>query len=180
MRLFVALDLPDSILNTLSELTERFQPLARVQWSPVRNLHITTKFIGEWPEDRLPELISALAAVPRMGAPLIRVEGLGWFPNPYLPRVFWAGVQGDLEDLARATDTATHALGVPKETRPFHPHLTLARIRHAVDAAPLRQEVAKLHSVEFGQFTPRSQFLYQSQLDPSGSLYTKLAEFPLS
>jgi RNA 2',3'-cyclic 3'-phosphodiesterase len=186
MRLFVALDLPDTILNTLSQLTSRLRPLARVQWSPVSNLHITTKFIGDWPEERLDELKSALSAVPAVGLIEVKVEGLGWFPNPESPRVFWAGV-GDnqsipesLQHLARQTDQATGVLGVPLETRAFHPHLTLARIRQAVDLVPLRQAVAKLDPADFGAFTARSQFLYQTKLDPSGSVYTKLAEFPFS
>jgi 2'-5' RNA ligase len=194
MRLFVALDLPDTILKTLDTLTGRLKPAARIQWSTIPNLHITTKFIGEWPEERLVELKSALAAVPRRGAIPIRIEGLGWFPNPHSPRVFWAGVEVShpprqahqseeettLQRLARETDEATSALGLPKEKRDFNPHLTLARIKTPVDLASLRQALARLDSVEFGEFRAESQFLYSSKLQPSGSVYTKLAEFPLS
>jgi 2'-5' RNA ligase len=193
MRLFVALDLPDTILKTLDALSGRLKPAAPIQWSAAANLHITTKFIGEWPEERLEELKSALEAIPRRDAISIRIEGLGWFPNPHSPKVFWAGVHAErpdahgrgsreaaLEELAHETDHATATLGLPKETRDYHPHLTLARIKRPVDLAPLRQAVARIESVEFGEFEAQSQFLYSSKLSPSGSVYSKLAEFPLS
>jgi len=175
MRLFVALDLPDPVLGTLDVLLSKLKPTAALQWSAVGNLHITTKFIGEWPEGRLAELKAALAAIPRRTPLAVRVEGLGWFPNPHAPRVFWAGVRGALAELARDTDEACARLGVAAETRDFHPHLTLARARQAANLAALRQAVAALDSVEFGEFEVRSQFLYLSK----DSVYTKLEEFPL-
>jgi 2'-5' RNA ligase len=182
MRLFVALDLPDTILNTLDALTGELKPAAPIQWSAVRSLHITTKFIGEWPEERLPQMKTALASVRRTGAIAIRIEGVGWFPNPDSPRVFWVGVNAPqaLHALASETDRATATLGVAPETRGFHPHLTLARIRRAADLTVLRQAARKLETVEFGTYEAASQFLYSSQLKPSGSVYTKLEEFPFS
>ncbi|HEY3740054.1 MAG TPA: RNA 2',3'-cyclic phosphodiesterase [Bryobacteraceae bacterium] len=182
MRLFVALDLPDTILKTLDALSRQLQPAARIGWSPVANLHITTKFIGNWPETRLAELKSALAAVPRAGAIRVQIEGLGWFPNPHSPRIFFAGIRAPhaLADLAHATDAATARLGVPSEAREFHPHLTLARIKEPLDLAGLRKAVANLPSVAFGEFEARSQFLYSSRPAPSGSIYERLEEFPLS
>lgn len=176
MRLFVALDLPDSILQTLEALLARLEPTARVHWSAVGNLHITTKFIGEFPEARLQDLKQALQSISQRNPISIRVEGLGWFPNPHSPRVFWAGVRGgdSLQKLANETNQAAVGLGIPEETRDFHPHLTLARIKDRVDLAPLRQAVAQLDSVDFGAFEARSQFLYMSK----DSVYTKLEEFP--
>ena len=93
MRLFLALDLPDTILTTLDALIAKLKPAAgRISWSSAAKLHITTKFIGEWPEARLAELKTAIATMPRKGVFEVRVEGLGWFPNPRAPRVLWAGV----------------------------------------------------------------------------------------
>ena len=175
MRLFTGIDLPPELVTNLEKLLAHLQPTAAISWSPPRNLHITTKFIGEWPESRLEELKTALQKIPRSGPIPMRVEGLGWFPNPHSPQVFWAGVNGALAPLARETDAAAAALGVPAETRDFHPHLTLARIKTPVDLAPLRHAVAQLGSVEFGAFEAASQFLYSSK----DSVYTKLAEFPL-
>jgi 2'-5' RNA ligase len=181
MRLFVGLDLPGETVRALEALLNKLRPTARISWSPPDNLHITTKFIGEWPEERLEELKSALdAIVPRPPIP-IHVGGLGFFPNPRSPRVFWCGIESPgLAALAADTDWATASLGIAPEKRAFSPHLTLARIRESRDLGELRQAIEEIGPAEFGRFEAGRFFLYRSQLRPGGSLYTKLAEFPLS
>jgi len=180
MRLFVAIDLPSEVIANLESLLTRLKPAARINWSPIENLHITTKFIGEWPEDRIAELTAALHALPARPAILIAIEKLGFFPNPHAPRVFWAGVDAGepLTQLARETEDALAALGIAKEQRPYSPHLTLARIKTPGKQPALLQAVAVLPSLEFGRFTADRFFLYRSQTAPSGSVYTQLAEFP--
>jgi 2'-5' RNA ligase len=181
VRLFVAVDIPEDILATLDALVARLRPSARIQWSPAHNFHITTKFIGEWPEERLDHLRAALAAIPPREPIAVHVRRVGFFPNPHAPRVFWCGIEAPgLEELAAETDAATSTLGIPRETRAFSPHLTLARIKERLDLQPLREAIAALPSLDFGRFEAPSFFLYRSQLRPSGSVYTKLAEFPLS
>ena len=108
MRLFTGIDLPKETANKLDLLISRLRTLAQLKWSPAYNLHITTKFIGDWPQDRLEELITKLRTVPSRKSLDIQVRGLGWFPNPHHPHVFWAGVQGGppLAELARDTDRA--------------------------------------------------------------------------
>ncbi|MFB3825499.1 MAG: RNA 2',3'-cyclic phosphodiesterase [Bryobacteraceae bacterium] len=182
MRLFTAIDLPEPLLNTIAHLIERLRPKARIKWSPRENLHITTKFIGEWPEERLEELQEALAAVPTAGPMRIAIRKVGFFPNPHAPRVFWAGIDAppELAALADATDRALQRLGVEPERRAFSPHLTLARIKEPVPMQPLREAVAALPSLEFGEFTADTFHLYRSHLSPAGSVYVKMAEFPLA
>jgi len=181
MRLFVALDLPQSIVENLTRLLDRLRPTAPIQWSPPENLHITTKFIGQWPDERLPEVIGALAAMqPRPPFP-VHIRKVGFFPNPHSPRVFWCGVEAPaLGDLANATDQAAAALGIPAEKRPFSPHLTLARIKERLSLQPLRETIASMPSLEFGSFEASRFFLYRSQPLRTGSVYTRLAEFPFS
>ena len=181
MRLFAGLDLPAGTVHSLEELMDRLRPLARIHWSPPANLHITTKFIGEWPEARVDELKTALSAVEPRVPVAIHVHHVGFFPNPHAPRVFWCGIEAPgLPALAAATDRATAVLGIPAETRPFSPHLTLARIKERIDLQPLREAIAGLPSLDFGRFESGSFFLYRSTLRKAGSVYTKLAEFPLS
>src|SRR5205085_1953986 len=128
-RLFTAIDLPAETRAALGALLDRLRPLAPLRWSPVENLHITTKFIGEWPEARLDGVKRALATVaPQPVA--IGVRGLGWFPDANRPRVLWAGIDAGapLKNLARETERAVAKLGVTVEMREYSPHLTLARI----------------------------------------------------
>jgi RNA 2',3'-cyclic 3'-phosphodiesterase len=181
MRLFTGLDLPAEVVRNLEKLLKELRPTARIQWSPPANLHVTTKFIGEWPEERLDELKAALAAVPSRAEIPLHIRKVGFFPNPHSPRVFWCGIEAPgLAELAADTDRATSAVGIESEKRAYSPHLTLARIKEKVDLQPLREKIAARASLDFGSFTAAGFFLYRSQLRPTGSVYTKLAEFPLS
>src|SRR5436190_806437 len=164
MRLFTAVDLPVEMPGQIEALLDRLRPTAPIHWSPVANLHITTKFIGEWPEQRLPELTGALAAIPARDPVAIRVRQLGFFPTPRAPRIFWVGVESPtLSALAADTDRAAAALGIEAEKRPYSPHLTLARIKERTSLAELHQAIATLGIPDFGAFDARSFFLYRSQ-----------------
>ena len=182
MRLFAAIDIPREVVANLDRLIAQLRPTARIKWSPAANLHITTKFIGEWPDERLAELESALGALPSREAMPIDIRGLGFFPNAHSPWVFWAAIHAPagLAELAKETDQALGRLGVPPEPRPFSPHLTLARIKEPVPLERLRQAIAGLPSTEFGSFRADRFVLYQSRLNPSGSVYTKLSEYGLA
>jgi 2'-5' RNA ligase len=181
MRLFSGLDLPSEVIDALEVLLDKLRPAARLKWSPSANLHITTRFIGEWPEDRLPDLRAALAGIPCHPPVPIHIRNLGFFPNPRSPRILLAGVEAaaGLAALASETDRALDALGLKPEGRPYHPHLTLARIKEPVPLQKLREAIAALPSQDFGSFSADRFFLYQSRQGPGGSGYTKLAEFPL-
>lgn len=142
----------------------------------MENLHITTKFIGEWPEGRLEDLKSALDAIPRRGVFPVALRGLGWFPNPHAPRMFWVPVEGGdaLRNLAADTDAALTPLGIAAETRTYTPHLTLARIPPGSNIAELRRQVARQPVAEWGTFEVQAFHLYVSQTGPSGSNYSKV------
>jgi 2'-5' RNA ligase len=182
MRLFVAIDLSAEVVAALDRLVGRLRATARINWSRPGNLHLTTKFVGEWPQDRLTEMTAALGELTTRPPIPIEVGGLGFFPNAQAPRVFWAGVHAapGLAELARDTERALERLGVPSERRSFSPHLTLARIKTPVPLDALRQAIAGTQPAEFGAFTADRFFLYQSTLQPSGSVYTRLAEFPFT
>lgn len=174
MRLFTAIDLPGGMLEKLGAFLTGLRPLAKLRWTAVENLHITTKFIGEWPEARLDEIKSTLRSVNQPEPIPIAVRSVGWFPDQRRPHVFWAGVDGGepLAKLAHTTEQAVSALGVPAETRPYSPHLTLARVKYAV---PLGELIHAAGDPDFGTFQAHSFFLYLS----AGGKYSKLEEFPL-
>ncbi|HTW66984.1 MAG TPA: RNA 2',3'-cyclic phosphodiesterase [Bryobacteraceae bacterium] len=180
MRLFTGIDLREDVRERLERLLTLLRPCAHLKWSPLYNLHVTLKFIGEWPEEKLPQLEAALRAVaPRKAIPA-DVKGLGWYPNPHHPRVFWVAVQGGdaLISLAKDVESALTPLGIAAEDRPFTAHLTLARIKEPAPLQALRNAIAQLESVDFGSFPVDRFYLYRSQPGSAGSIYTKLSEYP--
>jgi RNA 2',3'-cyclic 3'-phosphodiesterase len=180
MRLFTGIDLPENVRERLERLLMHLRPCAHLKWSPVYNLHVTLKFIGEWPEEKMPRLEEALRGVaPREPIPT-DLKGLGWFPNPHHPRVFWAGIQGGeaLPNLVKDIDGALAPLGIASEDRPFSAHLTLARIKEPAPLQALRSAIAQLESVEFGVWPVDRFYLFRSQPGQVGSIYTKLSEYP--
>lgn len=195
MRLFIALDIDDSIRQRIRRFIEgvvNFAPDAR--WAKEESLHVTLKFIGEFPEDKIDMLKQELMKV-SAAACEIQFRGYGFFPNPKSARVFWVGMEAgpQLVALAEAIDEKMPGLGIAREERAFSPHLTLARSsggsgspRWRRGDAPnrtfqlLQTKLAALPPPEFGTMTAHEFFLYQSQLSPKGSKYTKLAKFALS
>jgi 2'-5' RNA ligase len=180
MRLFVAVEIPQEVKTTLEGFLKPLRATAKLSWSRLDNLHITTQFIGDWPEARLDEIKRALAGVPARSAIDIRVKGIGWFPNERRPRVFWAGIDGDdgLRALARDTQEAIAKAGAPLEERAFTPHLTLARIREPVPLGALREAIQSspfARGFHFGAFRAAAFYLYLS----AGGRYTQLAGFGL-
>jgi RNA 2',3'-cyclic 3'-phosphodiesterase len=192
MRLFVALDIDPEIRRRIAQFMDQvcgFAPDAR--WVSAESLHLTLKFIGQWPADRLEELNRALSGV--RGRPEeITFCGTGFFPTARSSRVFWIGIQAgpQLASLTEAVDAITSTLGIEKEQRRFTPHLTLARTgsgrpqRMSSDRANfsfkrLQEKLAEMSTPAFGTMSPREFFLYESKLSPKGAVYTKLQSFPL-
>ena len=181
MRLFTAIDLPQPVLTRVERLLSALRGEAQLKWSPVDNLHITTKFIGEWPEARLGELTEALACLPQEGALEIGLKQMGWFPHERAPLVLYLAVERNpaLTALAERTSECLARLGVPPETRSYAPHLTLARVKHPVPLGRLKERLAELQAAEVGRFPVSSYALYRSDRGSNASVYRKLKEFRL-
>lgn len=181
MRLFTAIDLPTPTLLRVERLLSALRGEAHLKWSPVDNLHITTKFIGEWPDSRMDELTEALECLPKEGALQIGLDQVGWFPNERSPRVLHLGVSGDegLLSLAAKTSECLERLGLKKEERAYAPHLTLARIKNPVPLGRLKQRIVELQPNGFGTFVAKSYGLYRSDQGSNASVYRKLKDFRL-
>jgi 2'-5' RNA ligase len=193
MRLFIALDIDDAIRERIARFVDgvrNFAPDAR--WMKPESLHVTLKFIGEQPDAAVEKIRKELASV-SADPTEIKFSGFGFFPTANSARVFWIGMEAgpQLTALAAVIDDQMASLGIAKEDRSFSPHLTLARgggsgsPRWRKGDGPkrifqhLQEMLAALPAPEFGTMTPRAFFLYQSQLSPKGSKYTKLAKFAL-
>ena len=194
MRVFVGIDLDDEIRTKIARLLAGvcgFAPDAR--WVRPESLHITLKFIGEQKPEQVAAIAERLQLVKGKTAE-IRFSGHGFFPTAKAPRVFWIGIQAgpELAELASSVDSALAELQIPREDRPFSPHLTLARGSGGSGSpkwrkgdgpnsafAELQKRLAAMSELDFGTMTAREFFLYQSQLSPGGSKYTKLQSFSL-
>ncbi len=193
MRVFVALDIEDAIRARLEKFLDGvrgFAPEAR--WVRPESMHVTLKFVGEKPSEKVDAIKQALGAI-RAGAIEIAFRAYGFFPTSKAARVFWIGIAAgpELTALAKSVDEATAAFGVPKEEHEFNPHLTLAR--RGGSGSPgwrkgdvvnpvfqrLQEKLAAMPALEFGAMTAREFFLYQSQLMRDGARYTKIARFGL-
>ena len=195
MRIFIALDIDDSIRERIQRFMEGvrgFAPEAR--WVRPESLHVTLKFIGEKSADAVEQIKTALSGI-RAESFEATFRGYGFFPTAKSARVFWVGIEAGapLATLAAAVDQATAALGIPEEEHSFNAHLTLARGggRSGVPSwrkgdAPnhnfrtLQEKLAGLTTPEFGTMAAREFFLYESQLMRGGSRYSKIARFALA
>ncbi len=192
MRLFVALDIPDEIrqkLRTFMDGVRGFAP--DVRFVSPESLHVTLKFIGEQPDDKLGVIKDALATVQAESMD-VSFRVVGFFPTAKSARVFWIGIEADarLPRLADEIDKALEPLGIEREQRAFSPHLTLARsgsgrpLRGRGDRpnrlfSVLQDRLAQMPPPEFGTMTARDFFLYLSKLSPKGAQYSKLERFAL-
>lgn len=180
MRLFVALDIPEDVRATISALVTKLrEPLRDARWVRIEGAHVTLKFIGEVPTEKMEDIKAALQAVPFPAPIQIIFRGLGFFPNDRRPRVLWAGIEAGpaLGDLAAAVDAVLEPLGITRGQRAFSPHLTLARLDSPKYLDRLSEGIATAGPLEFGSGVANEFHLYQSVLKHGGAEYTRLATF---
>jgi 2'-5' RNA ligase len=193
MRLFVALDIDDDVRNRIARFLDGLRGFAPdIRWVRPESLHVTLKFIGEQSETQVELIKQALETIEADHFEL-NFRGYGFFPKERAPRVFWVGIDGNakLTSLAAAVDATLAPLEIEQEKHIYNPHLTLARgagrsgsPRRENSDRPnhvqhLQEKLSALPTPEFSTMTAREFFLYQSQLSPGGSKYTKLAGFRL-
>lgn len=188
-RAFLALLLDEATRAAVGAEIERLRPLCRaVAWVPVENLHVTLKFLGQQPEARLDEVQQALAEPAAATAPFaLSLHGVGAFPGMERPRILWVGVaEGALpaRELQARVEAALERSGIERDTRPWHPHLTIGRVfddrRWRREAGPpLREAVAEAARRSFGTVTVGCIALVRSDLSPRGARYTQLGSIAL-
>ncbi len=183
MRLFVAVSLPSEIQNRLAAVQDQLRRAqADVSWVRAENVHVTLKFLGEVEVKRLDRMRLALTEVARAAAPFsMQVAGVGSFGGR-IPRVVWVGVGEGAEPLVQLAGLVEGALarvGFPKERRGFTAHLTLGRVRSSRNAEALLALILDTPASTFGTVKAMQFELMQSELRPSGSVYTVLDRFPL-
>ena len=183
MRLFVALEIPSTVRENLAELLKSLRSMSpQTRWVRPENLHVTLNFLGEVPETKLAPIRSALAGARSDQPVTLDFRGLGFFPNEKHPRVFWAGIETspNLKTLAADIDEATERLGIPREKRPFSPHLTLARFEPPGLPEKVRGAIQGNSARDFGSLRTNQFQLIESKLKSSGAEYTTVETFPFA
>ena len=185
IRSFIAIDLPPAFLEAIGSLQDELKVGTKgIRWVKSGNIHLTLKFLGDVPEGLLDELGEILASVCRTHAPFeLSMGKSGGFPNLESPRVLWLGLVGELEKLdalMRNVEKGCSSVGLPREKRSFHPHLTLGRVKDWRKKGPdLADLLGRTKAVSAGTFTVKAVHLYKSDLTRDGAVYTKLKSFPL-
>jgi 2'-5' RNA ligase len=180
VRLFIAIEIPESIRTAFAALLKDFRALApQLKWVRPENLHVTLKFLGETDPPKLGPLQGVLSGVRSPEPVNLEFRGLGFFPNEKRPRVFWAGMESsaNLKTLAADIDQTVHHLGFPLEERPHAPHLTLARISLPIIPPKLLQAINVKSGQSFGSIRTTEFHLIESKLKPTGAEYTTLQSF---
>jgi RNA 2',3'-cyclic 3'-phosphodiesterase len=179
VRCFIAVRLPDQVRASLAAVCAELRGQTRgLSWVREDNLHLTLRFLGEVEPVTLERVREAVTAAAAGVAPFtVSLGGLGGFPPGRSPRVLWAGVAAGAEEimaLHAALETALAARSVPKESRAFHPHVTVARARDPRGAGGLRSALGT--GPVFGEARVTALHLMRSELDPRGARHSVLME----
>jgi 2'-5' RNA ligase len=184
LRLFLAIQIPETVRAELQRLQSELKPLLpanAVRWAKPEQFHLTLKFLGDVPAGELDALSEAARAVCAVAPPLpLRAEGVGFFPNDFSPRVFWVEIKSRdklLHNFQQQLEAAVQQFAEKQEAKNFAAHVTLARFeklrRGSVEKFMARAKTDWL----FGEWTAREVELVQSKLLPSGAVHAPVAVF---
>ena len=178
IRCFIAVDLPEEMREEIGRLQSRVatEGLRLVRPDLV---HVTIKFLGDVPVEKVERVKEALAAV-RASPFIARVKGMGAFPSRSV-RVVWLGLEGDFSPLYHQVEAAVKPLGYPPEKRGFSPHVTIGRVGrpNSRTSEELLAKIGSQSALDLGSFRVEKFHLKKSTLTPGGPIYEDLAGFPL-
>jgi 2'-5' RNA ligase len=184
MRLFVAVNLPKAERQRIHRAAKDFREHGYpFRWVKPELLHLTLKFLGDIRPDQIPVVEKVLKAIGGSTGPFkMKIGGFGAFPTLRRPRVLWVGVDPSpaLRCLKQDVEWGLSEFGFERETRAFHPHLTLGRSK-ADGAGPFRglDKMAASRSYS-GEVAVRKVELMESHLSSAGPRYAVLSAFPLN
>ncbi|NVM20916.1 MAG: RNA 2',3'-cyclic phosphodiesterase [Desulfobacterales bacterium] len=181
IRAFIAISVPEPVLEAIAKAQDRLRRSGLdIRWVRKEGIHLTLKFLGNIDVQDAKQVRAAMELAVEPFSPFtLRGEGIGFFPDLRRPRVVWAGLSGDVEDLKAFQgdlESRLKPLGFAKEKRPFKGHLTLGRVKGHLDRTRLSEAMEALEAFQTESFTAESVVLFQSDLRPGGAVYSRLAE----
>ena len=184
IRSFLAIELPKPILKKIEEVQGDLRSThADVRWVNPEKIHLTLKFFGNIEESRIEPIFKSIEEPIRNTLPFsLKVRGVGAFPHLKNPRVIWMGLVDGREVLIsfqKQIETQLEKIGFQPEDRPFHPHLTLGRMKSSRGKEELVGRMEKHKEEEFGDFQVERVVLFKSDLRPTGPIYTPLGDMKL-
>jgi len=186
IRTFIAVDVDNAVRNASHKILERLANSdATVRWVEKESLHVTLKFLGEVASVDTPRVCQIVGDIARQFSPFsLQFCGTGAFPDIQRPRTVWLGIDDDegsqvLEKIHKAMDDRLMDMGFLPESRRFHPHLTLGRVKSGRNLATLTEQLAKTAESRAGSCTVRELVVYASYLEKSGPSYQTMARVPL-
>jgi len=185
IRSFLAIDLPAVVKDRLDEFVAQLKPgTSGIKWVNPDQVHLTLKFFGSIPQETVDQISAVVAETVHKCRPFdLNLHGVGGFPNIRRPRVIWAGLGGNreaLKNLWGLLEEAFLGMGIPRETRPFNPHLTLGRNKTGAPNEKLFLSLSHWNEPDSEPFVVRDLHLYKSDLKPGGPIYSILNSFPLN
>lgn len=185
LRMFVALYLPDDVRTFLAGLQYRLARLGvKGAFPRPENLHLTLKFIDAMLPQRVDDVLYCMEkAVFHIPAFTLSASGIGVFPSIKHPRVIWSGIRGQTDVLgllaAHLDRQLFDSLNIPIENKRFSPHLTLVRVKGAVDPRTMVQWIQEFENIHSPEFRVSDIRLFKSDLNPSGAIHYQLGSIPL-
>lgn len=184
-RAFIAVDIADDVCERAGDLRERLrQAGAAVKWVERGQFHLTLKFLGDITDQEIAWVCNRAAIAAKASAPIqAGFRGANAFPKPESPRTIWLGLDEGADELIELQASLEEQLiegRFPRETRQFHPHLTLGRVkRGGAEVERLAQLIEKYERFDAGNCTINSLVVYASELRREGPIYTVLSRSAL-
>jgi len=188
IRSFIAIELPEDIKTALSRLQAQLKSGNNpyVKWADPYGVHLTLKFLGNIAVNITDEITRVMTTVAGDIPPVhLEVRELGVFPNLNRVQVVWVGITGEaarLQQLQQRLESALAPLGFTAESRPFKPHLTLARVGNRVTPDERRKLGQLIAGTRFGSthsFRVDTINLMKSQLTRTGAIYSRISSVRL-
>jgi 2'-5' RNA ligase len=181
MRTFIAIDMNKKLKESICDYINEFKKInkSNIKWIKENGLHVTLKFLGEIPEEKISDIDDILENIAKNHKPVsMTLKGTGFFPPNKTPRVLWIGIETNntLSDIQSQLEEELQKLGFPKEKRRFSPHLTMGRIKKPFNLQPVLLKIEADKEKFFGEMMAEKITFFRSVLKPSGAEYSVISE----